>query len=108
LTELEFAGQEVEFKRGSFVQFSRLLKNGDVDATVWTRDQDEAYLGPGILQRPLSDKVMLLVGEKSLSATFVARAGSDLVRAVLRAAIKADEIIGIQNKIATGEMIPEY
>jgi len=108
LTELEFAGQEVEFRWTSFVQISRLLKNGDVDATVWTSDQEEAYLGPGIQQRPLSDRVMELVGEKSVSATFVARRGSDSVRAVINTTMKADEIMEIQHKIVIGEMIPEY
>lgn len=108
LAELEFAGQEVEFRRASFVQFPRLLKGGDVDATVWTADQEETYLGPGILERPLSDRVMELVGDKSVSATFVARAHADSVRAVLKAAVKADEIMAIQGRVVSGELIPEY
>lgn len=111
LSELEFAGQEIEYKWGSFVHLARLLKNGDVDATVWTIDQKESYLGPGIQHRPISDRVKELVGEKSISATFVANAGSDTVRAVLKAAIQMEqvnEIMEIQNKIVVGEMIPEY
>jgi hypothetical protein len=108
LTELEFAGQEVEFKWATFVQFPRLLKNGEVDAILWTTDQGEAYLSPGIFHRPLSERTMQLVGEKSLSATFVARAGSAPVRAILNATIHGDEIMEIQNKIVSGEMIPEY
>lgn len=108
ITELEFSGQEVLFRSAPFVQFSRLLKNGDVDALVWSADQEEDYVGTGILQRPLSDRVMNLVGEKSISAAFVARAGSSSVRAVLKSTIKADEIMGIQNKVVSGELIPEY
>ncbi len=108
LTELEFAGVEVEWKLATFVQFPRLLKNGEVDAILWTTDQGEAYLSPGIYHRPLSERTMRLVGEKSLSATFIARAGNASVRAVLKAAIHADEVMAIQNKIISGEMIPEY
>ena len=108
LTELEFADQEVEWKWATFVQFPRLLKNGEVDAILWTTDQGEAYLNPGIYHRPLSERTMQLVGEKSLSATFIARAGTAPVRAILKSAIHADEIMAIQNKIVSGEMIPEY
>jgi hypothetical protein len=108
LTELEFAGQEVEFRSAPFVQFSRLLKSGEVDAILWTMDQEESYLGPDINHRPLSDRVMELVGEKSISATFVARADNTPIRAVIRSAIKAGEITEIQKKVISGQMIPEY
>lgn len=108
LTELEFAGQEVEFRSVSYVQLPRLLKSGHVDATVWTTDQAEAYVGPEILHRPLSDRVMNLVGEKSMSATFIARVGSDSVRAILEATLEADDIVEIQRKVLAGEIIPEY
>jgi hypothetical protein len=108
LSDLEFGHQEVEFRQAPFIQFPRLLKNSEVDAVLWTLDQEEAYLAPGICQRPLSDHAMALIGEKSISATFVARKGSAAVRAVLRDTIKADEIMEIQNKIVSGKMIPEY
>ena len=108
LTDLVFAGQAIEHRLAPFVQFSRLLKNGEVDATVWTSDQEEAYLGPGILQKPLSDAAMQLLGERSISATFVGRSDSKTVQAVLKAAIDPAVIIEIQNKIAREEMIPEY
>jgi len=108
LTELEFDGQNVEYQETSFVQFPRLLKNGEVDAIVWTTDHKEAYMGPGIFYRPLSERVMKQIGEKSISAAFVARGGRDPLRAVIKATIKAEEVMSIQKKIVQGEMIPEY
>jgi hypothetical protein len=108
LTDLEFAGQAVEYHLAPFVQFARLLKNGEVDATVWTSDQEEAYMGPGILQKPISDAAMHLLGERSISAAFVGRSDSKTVQAVLNAAIDPAEVIEIQNKIAREEQIPEY
>jgi hypothetical protein len=108
LTELEFAGQEIEYRSASFVQFPRLLKNGDVDAILWTIDQEESYLGSDIHYRPLSDKTMDLVGRKSVSASFVARANGESIRAVLQGTIQSDRILEIQNQVITGEMIPEY
>jgi hypothetical protein len=108
LTELEFEGQPVDFRWAPFVQFSRLLKSGDVDAILWSSDQEDAYIGPGIEQRPLSEKTMRLVGEKSLSATFVGRSRNDPVRAVLQAAIDVEKVMSIQAKVIRGEIIPEY
>jgi hypothetical protein len=78
-----------------------------VDATVWTADQEEAFLGPGIGLRPLSDRVMGLVGEKSyrrpLSPVRARRSAG-----VLKATIHADEVMEIQSKIVSEEKSPEY
>jgi len=108
LTDLAFQGQAIEPRLAPFVQFSRLLKNDEVDATVWASDQKEAFLGPGILQRPLSDAAMQLLGERSISAAFVGRSDSATLQAVLSATINPVEIIEIQNRIVNEEMIPEY
>jgi len=108
LVELEFAGQEIERVWASYMQFPRLLKNGDVDAIVWTADQDELYLGPGIQRRPLSDKVAELVADKARSAAFVARAHRGTVSTVIRAAIQVEDLMGIQDKVVEGAMLPKY
>lgn len=108
LTDLVFAGQTIEYRLAPFVQLSRLLKNGEADATVWASDQEDTYLGSDILQKPISEAVMKLVGGKSISAAFVGRSDSVTLQAVLNAAIDPDEIIETQNKIAREEMIPEY
>jgi hypothetical protein len=108
LTELVFEGQTVELRQASFVQFTRLLKNGEVDALVWTKDQEEAFLGDGIANKPVSDRVMQLAGEKSISATFVGRTGSDILRAVLNTTLDPDEILHVQREVVSGRIIPEY
>ena len=108
LTDLEFAGQPLVFRATSFVQFSRLIEHGDVDAILWSGDQMEAYPDPEIRHRPLSRQVMDLVGEKSVSAAFVARAGSDALRAMLKSTLKREDVMEIQRKVIDGEMIPEY
>lgn len=108
LTELEFEGQQVELRPASFVQFSHLLKNGDIDALLWTTDQEEAFLGDGIANRAVSDRVMQLAGEKSISATFVGRAGSDILRSVLNATLDPGEIMQVQRDVVSGKLIPEY
>jgi hypothetical protein len=58
--------------------------------------------------RPLPERVMTKIGDKSKSAAFVGLAGNHTVREVLKAAIDPQEVIDIQSKIISGKMIPEY
>jgi hypothetical protein len=51
---------------------------------------------------------MQLAGEKSISATFVGRTGSDILKGVLNTTIDPDEIIQIQREVVSGRLIPEY
>jgi hypothetical protein len=108
LSEMEFAGQNVEFKSAPYVQFTRLLKNGEIDAVLWTIDQSDVYMASGIRHRPLSNHVLENIGSDPISATFVGRADNVTVRAVLKAIMKEEDILNIQSKIVSGEMIPEY
>ncbi len=108
ITELEFDGQIVEYHWESFVKFYRLLRNGDVDAIVWTIDQGDAFLGTDIAERPLSDRTMDQIGGKSISATLITRTENESIRALLNAIIQPDDIVEIQRKVVGGEMVPEY
>jgi hypothetical protein len=108
LSRLVFAGRPVEFKTGSYVQISRLLKSGEVDATVWTVDQADAFMADGVHSEPVSDAVLQRIGARSTSAALVARADDAMVQAVFRAAIRPAEIQAIQDRVASGEMIPAY
>lgn len=108
ITKLVFAGQEIEYVFGSYIKIPRLLKNNEVDATVWSIDQAESYLGSGIQSQPISKEVIAQIGAKSTSAAFVTLTGNEVVKAVVRAAIKPEEILLIQNQVSAGEMIPSY
>ncbi len=108
ITELEFIDQEVSYSTAPFVQFSRLMRNGDVDSLIWSTDQEEDYFGPQICHKPISEKVMELIGNKSMSAAFVTRTDDAVLKAALNATIKADEIMEIQNKVVIGSINPEY
>lgn len=108
LTELEFAGQNIEIRCISYIYITKLLKKGEIDAIVWNTDQLDDLIRPGISYRPLSDRVMELVGQKALSTVFVGRKGDAVVRAVLRASIDPVELMEIQKQVVDGKMIPEY
>jgi len=108
LSNLVFAGQKTELVYGPYVKIPRLLKNNEVDATVWAVDQADSYLGSGVKSLPIAPEVIDQIGTKSTSAAFVMIKGNDVLKAVIKSAIIPDEITNIQNKVSAGEMIPSY
>lgn len=109
LTELEFANQEVELKPVSFMQITRLLADGLIDATVWPVDETlEAHLGDRIRRRPLSDHVLEIVGTADRSTTLVGRSEDFAIRAIVEATLSAELLTEYQRKVAAGELVPEY
>lgn len=108
LSELEFTESNAEFINAPFVKFPRLLRQGEVDALLWTWDQKDVYLGPDIASRLISQRVINLIGDLSISATIVGRKDSLLVKSVITKAVNVDAIVEIQNKVVSGEMTPEY
>lgn len=108
LTELEFMGQDVEFKPVTFMQLPRLLRGGYVDAGIWSIDDMRPHLDDNILHRPLSDEVTRFVGDGDTSAALVARSEKRSVRAVIEAVLNIDALLEIQRKVVDGEMVPEY
>ncbi|NMB55190.1 MAG: GntR family transcriptional regulator [Leptolinea sp.] len=108
LTDLVFADKKIERVFGPYIKIPRLLRSGDVDATIWTIDQADAYLGRGVYSKTLSDEIVQKIGAKSTSAAFVTITGSELIKAVFQAAIDPKEILSIQDRVCKGEMIPSY
>jgi hypothetical protein len=108
LIDLEFADQPIELRKTSYVQISRLMHSGDVDATIWTVDQGAEYAGPGILNRPLSEHVRKQVGDASISATLVGHAHNHTLRTLLQTVIDPQQILRVQKEVVAGTRNPEY
>jgi hypothetical protein len=108
ITELEFKDRDVDLKPVTFMQLPRLLHSDYVDAGIWSIDDMQAHLDNRILHRPLSARVRNLVGDGDTAAALVARADDDGVRSVARAILEIDTILEIQQKVMSGEMVPEY
>jgi hypothetical protein len=108
LTELVFAGSDVEFKQVSAWQIHRLLAEGKVDAAVWDTDDMDAHPGHLCLSEPLPDDVRRIVGEANTSAALIIRRGSTSVRAVAHAVLCSDAIMTIQQQVMHGEIAPEF
>jgi hypothetical protein len=108
LSELEFAGTPYELRKTTYVQLARLMNSGDVDATIWTKDQGEQFAGPNILNRPLSEQVRKVAGDASLCACLVGHKNHHALRAVLNAAVDPQKVMHIQAEVVADRMIPEY
>jgi DNA-binding transcriptional regulator YhcF (GntR family) len=109
LTELEFKDIEKELVTAPFVQLHRILKQNHADVGIWSIDDMQPHLADGsILHRPLSDEVREQVKDADTSAALVVRADSDSVKAVIEAAIDVDEVLEIQRKVLSGDLVPEY
>lgn len=108
LTQLEFEGQNVEFYQATFMQLPRLLKNGTVDAGVWSIDDMVPHLDNHIWHRPLSEHVVDAVGYGDTSATLLVQASNESIHALTQAVLSNEAIIEIQRGVMAGEIVPTY
>jgi hypothetical protein len=107
LTSLEF-GDSVELVPAMTGQIARMLSEGHGDAAIWTVDEMQVNRPPGILDRPLSDRVRDRVAGRETRAVLLGRASD---AAVLRAATRplaAAEVSRIQHAVLAGQIVPEY
>jgi hypothetical protein len=108
LTELEFAGSNVEFVPMPFVQTDRHLEQSPVDAAISNLDHLERLKSSEITSRPLSARVQDLVGDRDTSAAIVIRDNAASAKIILREILNPQEIVEIQQKVVDGLMVPRY
>lgn len=108
LTELEFANKGVKFVPITYAQIPRHLRAGYVDAAVWNADDMSIHLDDVISQRRLSQQTRAVVGERTTSAALVTRPDSDTTHAVFNGILDVEKITDIQEKVMSGEIVPEY
>ena len=108
LSELEFAGQQVEFKETNFMHISRLLREDQVDAAIWTHDDMALHIGGDIQERPLSDSVQAAVCGSDTTAALVINADEPVVRALVKAVVEPAALLEIQRAVLAGTLVPEY
>lgn len=103
LTNNEF-GDKVEQKSVSYIRLMQLLKNDEIDAIVWNKDQEEDLTNQGIEYRPLSQ----CTEGKELLASFVGKKGNHVAARVLSVMEDTEEFMRIQRQVVNGEIPPEY
>jgi hypothetical protein len=85
-----------------------VIAEGHVDAAVWNLDDMSMHLGDRIAHRPLSEKVRDAVGERTTAAAIVTRPDGDTTRPVFDGILDVQRIGEIQEKVMSGEIVPEY
>jgi hypothetical protein len=108
LTRLEFVEQAVEFVPMTFMQLPRLLRDGTVDAGVWSTDDMQRFISPEILHRPFSPHVLEQIGDANTTATLIASVDNTSAHAVIESAIEQEILRDIQQKVINGDIVPEY
>jgi hypothetical protein len=108
ITKLEFSGKNVTFQQITFSQVTRLLIEGQVDATVWNTEDMRFNLAPTIASRPLSDQVKQIVKDRDLSASLVVRKEDRSLQSLIKEVIIVPELVDIQSRIISGEVMPVY
>lgn len=108
ITQMEFGGRKVQMKSVSYVHVAQMLRNNEIDAFVWNKDQMDALASPEIAYRPLSDTVREEIGNKVLTAVFVGKPSDSAVRTVLREYMDPQRITELQRKVVSREILPNY
>lgn len=108
LTEMEFAGSNVEFQSMTFTQIDLHLEDSPVDAAITTSDFMDRLASKGIMSRPLSAKARALVGDRASSAAIVVSTKSPATKIVLQELLDPQEILTIQQEVVEGRMVPRY
>ncbi len=108
LTELEFAGQDVEFVPAVYMQSVSLIESGRADAAVWDLDETTRRLPPHVISRPLAEHVRAIVGEDDTRAAFVTRADDPAPQVIVDDCLPSERIADIQRRVLSGELVPGY
>jgi hypothetical protein len=108
LTELEFAGQEVEFHPMTFIQSDLHLAKSPVDAAISNLDHLERLKNEEITSRPLSAHVQALIGDRDTAAALVTRSAEAAAKLVIQTVLLPEKILEIQQQVVDGLLVPRY
>lgn len=108
ITELEFAGQDVEFVQAIYMQSVALIENGQADAAVWDLDETTRRLPPHVISRPLSDHVRQVIGDSDTRVAFITRADDSPAQVIVERCLQPERIVSIQQQVLAGQLVPGY
>ncbi len=108
LTELEFAGIDVELVPLNYLRSVRAMADGTIDAAILDSEDALMHFPPGLANRSLSERVRSELGGANLQASFVGRAGNAVIREIVASCLVPAEILRIQEDVIAGRRPPEY
>ena len=108
LTELEFAGKDVQFVDTNYMRYAQMLETRQVDAVIWDIDDTIGRLGVDVKSRQLSGHVLQQIEYHNTRACFVAGVDDVITETVLIECLQTDELLAIQGAVIEGSRVPEY
>ena len=108
MTELEFAGQAVDFVPGTYMQFGDLFRAGRVDAAVWDIDEAPVDLPPDVIHRPFSEGAQAILADSNTRSTVVVRRDDSLAAAIFHQCLGDRRVLEVQQAVVAGRRLPEY
>jgi hypothetical protein len=108
LTELEFAGVDVELVPLNYLRSVRALTDGTIDAAILDSEDALMHFPPEMANRSLSDRVQDELAGANLEASFVGRSGDPVIRELVSTCFVPTEILRIQAEVIAGRRPPEY
>jgi hypothetical protein len=108
MTELEFAGQSVEFVPGTYMQFGDLFRAGRVDAAIWDIDEAPTDLPSDVGQRPFTEAARASLTDANTRSTVVVRRDDSLTAAIVHQCLAGPRVLDVQRAVVAGERLPEY
>ena len=108
LSEIEFQGQEVEFKKITFMNIFHYLSTNQVDVAIWTEDDMQSHLSNNIKKQSLSSHTQESAGTSNTQAALITRSGDTVVNAVINKVLLPSQLMEVQQAVMDGMIIPEY
>lgn len=108
LSEIEFQGRDIEFKKITFMNILQYLSTNQVDIAIWTEDDMQSHLGAAIIKHPLSAHTQAAANSTDTQAALIARSGDSIVSAVIKKVLVPAELLATQLSVINGTIIPEY
>jgi hypothetical protein len=107
LTCYECEGKNVDFVELSYNQILKSLTEGIIDAAVWNIDE-VVDSGLNIKYYDLKNPKVQSLDEKDTIAAIAVKKSNWGINGILKGIIDKESVIGIQNKVQSGEIMPSY
>ncbi|HYM83663.1 MAG TPA: YhfZ family protein [Candidatus Dormibacteraeota bacterium] len=108
MTELEYAGSQVEFVPATYMQFGELFRSHAVDAAVWDVDEVPPHLPADVIRRPFSATAQAALADGNTRSTVVVRRDDSLTAAIVHQCLGSERVLEVQQAVVAGERLPEY
>lgn len=107
LTCNECEGLDVEYVEISYTQFLQRIKNGEIDAAVWSGDELEMHSMDYQIV-PLNNVKARQIGRDDTTAVVVVNKGNSFLSAVIDKLVDMQGVSILQEKVQKEEIIPTY